>query len=140
MRYAMKKLLLAALLLLLLPVSAQAGTLTVTTAGFAALPATAPAGWPTNLKWPGGGAVNGSKSYTISDADYQQMLVWAANANNAQVVAAVCPAPCTTPPPYTVTGLQVLVSLVQNWVNGMIQAVSVQFTTPAQPPPPIVIQ
>jgi len=139
MRYAMKKLLLAALLLLL-PVSAQAGTLTVTTAGFAALPATAPAGWPTNLKWPGGGAVNGSKSYTISDADYQQMLVWAANANNAQVVAAVCPAPCTTPPPYTVTGLQVLVSLVQNWVNGMIQAVSVQFTTPAQPPPPIVIQ
>jgi len=32
------------------------------------------------------------------------------------------------------------VSLVQNWVNGMIQAVSVQFTTPAQPPPPISIQ
>jgi hypothetical protein len=129
----MKKLLL--LLLLLLPFTAQAGTLTVTTAGFAALPATAPAGWPTNLKWPGGGAVNGTKSYTISDADYQQMLVWAANANNAQIVAQLTP-----PPPYTVTGLQVLVSLVQNWVNGMIAAVQVQFTTPAQPPPPISIQ
>ena len=129
----MRKLLLA--LLLLLPISAQAGTLTVTTAGFAALPATAPSGWPSNLKWPGGGAVNGSKSYTISDTDYQLMLVWAANANNAQIIAQLTP-----PPPYTVTGLQVLVSLVQNWVNGMIAAVQVQFTTPAQPPPPIVIQ
>jgi len=129
----MIKLLLA--LLLLLPISAQAGTLTVTTAGFAALPATAPSGWPSNLKWPGGGAVNGSKSYTISDTDYQLMLVWAANANNAQIIAQLTP-----PPPYTVTGLQVLVSLVQNWVNGMIAAVQVQFTTPAQPPPPIVIQ
>ena len=134
----MKTLLL--ILFLLLPCLAQAGTLTVTTAGFATLPATAPAGWPTNLKWPGGGAVNGTKTYTISDADYVQMLVWAANANNAQIVAGVCPSPCGTPPPYTVTGLQVLVSLVQNWVTGMIQAVSVQFTTPAQPPPPIVIQ
>jgi hypothetical protein len=129
----MRKLLLA--LLLLLPISAQAGTLTVTTAGFAALPATAPSGWPSNLKWPGGGAVNGSKSYTISDTDYQLMLVWAANANNAQIIAQLTP-----PPPYTVTGLQVLVSLVQNWVNGMIAAVQVQFTTPAQPPPPISIQ
>ena len=129
----MRKLLLA--LLLLLPISAQAGTLTVTTAGFAALPATAPSGWPSNLKWPGGGAVNGSKSYTISDTDYQLMLVWAANANNGQIIAQLTP-----PPPYTVTGLQVLVSLVQNWVNGMIAAVQVQFTTPAQPPPPISIQ
>jgi hypothetical protein len=134
----MKKFLLA--LLFLLPFSAQAGTLTVTTAGFATLPATAPSGWPSNLKWPGGGAVNGTKTYTITDTDYQLMLVWAANANNAQIVAGVCPSPCGTPPPYTVTGLQVLVSLVQNWVNGMIQAVSVQFTTPAQPPPPITIQ
>jgi hypothetical protein len=134
----MRKLLLA--LFLLSPISAQAGTLTVSTAGFANTPATAPSGWPSNLKYPGGQTVNGTKTYTISDADYQLMLTWAANANNAQVVAAVCPAPCTTPPPYTVTGLQVLVSLVQNWVNGMISAVSVQFTTPAQPPPPISIQ
>src|SRR6516165_6172435 len=123
------------ILCLLLSCSAQAGTLTVTTSGFASLPATAPSGWPTNLKWPGGGAVNGSKSYTISDTDYVLMLVWAANANNAQIIAQLTP-----PPPYTVTGLQVLVSLVQNWVNGMIAAVQVQFTTPAQPPPPISIQ
>ena len=116
------------------------GTLTVTTAGFANSAATAPADWPANLVYPANAVVNGTKTYTISDTDYQLMLVWAANANNTQIVAGVCPSPCTTPPPYTVTGLQVLVSLVQNWVNGMIQAVSVQFTTPAQPPPPIVIQ
>ena len=134
----MKKLLFV--LLLMLPISAQAGTLTVTTSGFSTLPATAPAGWPSNLTWPGGGAVNGTKSYTISNADYQQMLIWAANANNTQIVAGVCPSPCMTQPPYMVTGLQVLVSLVQNWVNGMIAAVTVQFTTPAQPPPPITIQ
>jgi hypothetical protein len=127
------------ILCLLLSCSAQAGTLTVTTSGFASLPATAPSGWPTNLKWPGGGAVNGSKSYTISDTDYQLMLVWAANANNAQIIAAAGP-PTGTPPVYTVSGLNILLSLVQNWVNGMIQAVSVQFTTPAQPPPPISIQ
>ena len=133
----MKRLLLA--LLLLLPISAQAGTLTVTTAGFSNTPATAPSGWPSNLKYPGGQTVNGTKTYTISDADYQLMLTWAANANNAQIIAAAGP-PTGTPPVYTVTGLNILLSLVQNWVNGMIQAVSVQFTTPAQPPPPIVIQ
>jgi len=133
----MKKLLLA--LLLLLPISAQAGTLTVTTAGFANTPATAPSGWPSNLKWPNGQTVNGTKTYTISDADYQQMLVWAANANNAQIIAAAGP-PTGAPPVYTVSGLNILLSLVQNWINGMIQAVAVQFTTPAQPPPPISIQ
>ena len=133
----MKKLLV--LLILLLPASVQAGTLTVTTAGFANTPGTAPSGWPSNLKWPGGQTVNGTKTYTISDADYQQMLVWAANANNAQIIAAAGP-PTGTPPVYTVTGLNILLSLVQNCVNGMIQAVAVQFTTPAQPPPPISIQ
>jgi hypothetical protein len=110
------------------------GTLTVTTAGFANTPATAPAGWPANLKWPANAVVNGTKTYTITDADYQSMLVWAANANNAQIIASLTP-----PPPYTVTGLQVLLSLVQNWVNGMIQAVQVHFTVPAQQPPPITI-
>ena len=52
----------------------------------------------------------------------------------AQIIASLTP-----PPPYTVTGLQVLLSLVQNWVNGMIQAVQVHFTVPAQQPPPITI-
>ena len=134
----MKKCLLA-LLFVLSPSLAQAGTLTVTTAGFANTPATAPSGWPSNLKWPNGQTINGTKTYTISDADYQLMLTWAANANNAQIIAAAGP-PTGTPPVYTVTGLNILLSLVQNWVNGMIQAVSVQFTTPAQPPPPITIQ
>jgi hypothetical protein len=127
------------MLFLLLPGPAAAGTLTVTTAGFANTPATAPSGWPSNLKYPANQTVNGTKTYTITDTDYQLMLTWAANANNAQIIAAAGP-PTGTPPVYTVTGLNILLSLVQNWVNGMIQAVSVQFTTPAQPPPPIVIQ
>ena len=108
------------------------GTLTVTTAGFANSAATAPADWPANLVYPANAVVNGTKTYTISDADYGKMLSWAANANNAQLVG-------TNTPPVTVTGLQVLVSLVQNWVNGMIQAVQVHNTVPAQQPPPITI-
>jgi hypothetical protein len=140
----MKKLL---LLLLLVPSLAQAGTLTVTTSGFANTPATAPSDWPSNLTYPANAPVNGTKTYTINDADYQKMLAWAANANNPQIVAAANPAPPAPPtcgntplPPCTVTGLQVLVSLVQNWVNGMIQAVQVHNTVPAQQPPPITIQ
>jgi hypothetical protein len=110
------------------------GTLSISTAGFANLPATAPSGWPNNLKWPSGGATNGTKTYTISDADWVRLMVWAANANNTQIVAQLTP-----PPPYTVTGIQILLSLVQNWINGMIQAVQVNDTVPAQQPPPITI-
>ena len=127
----MRKLLLA--LCFLLPISAQAGTLTVTTSGFANTPATAPSDWPSNLVYPANQTVNGTKTYTISDADYQKMLAWAANANNTQLVG-------TSTPPVTVTGLAILLSLVQNWVNGMIQAVQVHNTVPAQLPPPISIQ
>jgi hypothetical protein len=114
------------------------GTLAITASGFANLPATAPSGWPTDLIWPGSGAVNGTKSYTINDADWLNILVWAANANNAQLIAA-SPAPPPAPPPYTVTGANVLVSLVQNWINGIIQAVQHQFTTPPSVPPPVTI-
>ena len=114
------------------------GTLTVTTAGFANTAATAPHDWPANLVYPANAVVNGTKAYTISDADYGKMLSWAANANNAEIIAALN-LPAGTPPPYTVTGLHVLLSLVQNWVNGMIQAVQVHNTVPAQQPPPITI-
>jgi hypothetical protein len=114
------------------------GTLTITAANFAALPATAPSDWPANLTWPGGTTVNGSKAYTISDADWVKLMAWAANANNAQIVAALNP-PAGTPPPYTVSGVQVLLSLVQNWIQGMIQAQQVHATIPAQQPPPVTI-
>ena len=114
------------------------GTLTVSTSGFANTAATAPADWPSNLTYPANAVVNGTKAYTITDADYGKMLSWAANANNAQIIAAA-PPPTGTPPVYSVTGLQILLSLVQNWVNGMIQAVQVHNTVPAQQPPPITI-
>jgi len=114
------------------------GTLAITASGFANLPASAPAGWPTNLTWPGAVTVNGTKSYTINDADWVNIMVWAANANNPQLIAA-SPAPPPAPPPYTVTGVGVLLSLVQNWINGIIGAVQHQFTTPPQAPPPVTI-
>src|SRR6516225_8573995 len=105
------------------------GTLTVTTAGFANTAATAPPDWPANLVYPANAVVNGTKAYTISDADYGKMLSWAANVNNSEIIAAA-PPPTGIPPVYSVTGLQVLLSLVQNWVNGMIQAVQVHNTVP----------
>jgi hypothetical protein len=114
------------------------GTLSVTASGFANFPATAPAGWPSNMTWPGNSAVNGTKSYTISDADWVSIMVWAANANNAQLIAA-SPSPPPAPPPYTLTGANVLLSLVQNWINGIIQAVQHQFTTAPSVPPPVSI-
>jgi hypothetical protein len=115
------------------------GTLTISAAGFAALPAQPPPNWPDNLTWPAGGAVNGSKAYTISDADWVKLLGWAANANNAQLVANIAGNPATSPPPYVVTGVQCLLSLVQNWINGMISATTQHYTTEPQVPPPISI-
>jgi len=115
------------------------GTLQITAAGFANLPATAPSLWPSNLTYPTSGATNGSKTYTISDADWIRLVTWAANANNLQLVNGSSNPP-PAPPPHTVTGVQVLLSLVQNWINGMIGAEQQFGTTPPQPPTPVVIQ
>ena len=78
--------------------------------------------------------MNGSKPYTISDADWVLLMGWAANANNAHIAAAQ-----PGNPPFAVTGTQVLLSLVQNWINGMINATQLHYTTPPAVPPPISI-
>jgi hypothetical protein len=110
------------------------GTLQISAAGFANLPAQPPANWPANFTWPAGAPVNGNKTYTISDADWVLLMGWAANANNAQIAAAQ-----SGQPPFAVTGIQVLLSLVQNWINGMMSATQHHYTTPPQVPPPISI-
>lgn len=60
---------------------------------------------------------NPSKSYTVSDADLQKVLDWAAVAFASQL-------------PPTPTSSQILLAWVQNWVNGTKTAVQ-QFETPA---------
>ena len=108
------------------------GTVQITSTGFAALPGTPPKNWPTNIVWPGGATFNGSKSYTISDADAQQIFSWIATTYNAQLVG-------TNPPPVSVPALQIFVA----WLNGFMQAttnsVQQQQITPAVTTPPISI-
>lgn len=64
---------------------------------------------------------NPSKSYTVSDADLQAVLNWAASA----FAGALPPTP---------TNPQILQAWIQNWVNGTKSAVQ-QFQTPAPVPP-----
>lgn len=111
---------------------AFAGTLTVTAGGFSTLPASAPAGWPATVTWPGSTSPNGSKVYTISDADWVKILTWVA-ASQTSIQGTV-----TTPS--TPTAPQILLSWLQIWVNGTVSAVVQYFTTPAVPPAPPVIQ
>jgi hypothetical protein len=115
------------------------GTLSISASGFANLPAQAPAGWPANLVWPANGVVNGTKTYTISDSDWVSIMVWAASYNNQEIIKA-SPNPPPAPPPYTVSGTGVLLSLVQSWINSIVREVQRQFTQPAVVPPPISIQ
>lgn len=95
------------------------GTLTITSSGFAATPASAPAGWPAGITWPASATVNGTKTYTINDADLVSLLTWAA-------ATTITPNLVTPPTP---TALQVLVNWLQIWVNGTKNAVQ-QFFTP----------
>ena len=110
------------------------GTMVITSSGFANLPAQAPKNWPANIVWPGGGNINGTKNYTISDADAQQILSWIAETYNATLIAGK-----PEPPPFTVAALQIYVA----WLNGFMAAtadsVQRQQHTPATVPPLISI-
>jgi hypothetical protein len=110
------------------------GTMAITSSGFANLPAQPPTNWPDNITWPGGGNINGTKTYTISDADAQQILSWIATTYNQTLIEGKAP-----PPPFTVPALQIYVA----WLNGFMAAttdsVQRQQYVPAAPPPPISI-
>jgi hypothetical protein len=108
------------------------GTVTITSSGFSALPASAPLHWPPNLTWPVGLAVNGTKSYTISDTDMLAMLSWIATTYNTTLVGA-------STPPVTVTAAQLLLAWLNGWMQAVTNAVQQQQTVPASPPPPISI-
>ncbi|HEX4500631.1 MAG TPA: hypothetical protein VH187_05575 [Scandinavium sp.] len=108
------------------------GTVTVTSSGFAALPSTAPTHWSANITWPAGGSINGTKSFTISDADIQQMMSWIAQTYNAVLVG-------NSPPPVTVLAVQIFVAWFDGFMRTTTAGVQQQQTLPPQVPPPITI-
>jgi hypothetical protein len=74
----------------------------------------------------GSALVNGSKSYTISDADVQSLLDWA-TVNYASAL------------PLTPTDQQILLAWVQGWINATKVSVQQFKTPPAVVPPQISI-
>lgn len=67
---------------------------------------------------------NPSKVYTVSDADLQSLLNWAA----ASYVSVLPPTP---------TNQQILLAWIQGWVNATKTAVQ-QFETPPPTVPPVI--
>jgi hypothetical protein len=104
------------------------GTLTITAAGFANLPATAPANWPPFIVYPAGGSPNGSKVYTWTDADWLRTITWVAGTQYQP--------PAGQTPPYTVTATQLLLAYVQGWINATAQNER-QYATQTIVPAPI---
>lgn len=101
------------------------GTITITAAGFSNLPTSAPSGWPSDVVYPASGATNGTKTYTVSDADWVTLITWAADMYFSG-----------SPPP-SPTGQTILLAWVQGWVNATKNAIQQKFTP--QPVPPAQI-
>lgn len=110
--------------------TAHAGTLTITASGFSSLPATAPANWPAGITYPASQSPNGTKTFTISDADWQQLITWAASAT-------ITPNTATPPTP---TAGQILLNWVNIWATGTKQAIQQYNAVPASVPPAINMQ
>jgi hypothetical protein len=97
------------------------GTITITASGFSNLGAQ-PVNWPTTVTYPTSGSPNGTKTYTINDADWLSLLTWTA-ASQSSVQG-------TTLAPSTPTASAILLAWLQIWINGTETAVQ-QFETPA---------
>lgn len=103
------------------------GTVTVTTAGFSNLPATAPAGWPSYVVYPANAAMNGSHSYTVNDADWLRLIQWTAA---SQFQSGTPSAPATP------SALQILLAWVQIlWGTTQMSEQQYSKTPPVVPPP-----
>lgn len=76
----------------------------------------------------GSSVVNGSKSYTVSDADIQNVIDWAKDA------FATPSTPQNPSPP--LTNAQALLAWVNSWIQGTKDAVRRFKTIPAVVPPP----
>ena len=107
------------------------GTLTITGSGFATLGASAPANWPAGVTFPASGNPNGTKTYTVSDADWLSLLTWMASNQQAQISAVTG----SSVAPLTPTAAQILLAWLQIWINGTKTSVQ-QFQTAAPVAPP----
>lgn len=113
------------------------GTVTITASGFSALGASPPANWPplTQVAFPVGGNPNGTKTYTINDADWLMLLTWVARSQfQATAGPPGQPAVAATP-----TAPQMLLAWLNIWINGTKQAVQQDNAVPAAVPPPIAV-
>jgi hypothetical protein len=109
------------------------GTVTITSAGFGVLPAGAPPQWPSgSVNWPAGGSINGTKAFTINDADVQSMLAWIATNYSTQLVG-------SNTPPVTVSAIAIVLAWLQGFMQATTDATQRHHTTPPQVPPPITI-
>jgi len=115
------------------------GTLTISGAGFATLGATPPANWPANVTFPANGNPNGTKTYTVSDADWLRLLTWMATNQQPQIENVLGLSPPITFP-LTPTAAQILLAWLQIWINGTKNAVQSFETPPAVIPTQINVQ
>lgn len=111
------------------------GTLTVTASGFSNLGASAPADWSANVTFPANGSPNGTKTYTVSDADWLSLLTWMASAQQSQIGGVVAPVNGV----YSPSAAQILLAWLNIWINGTKSSVQQFKTQPAVVPPPITI-
>lgn len=114
------------------------GTLTITASGFSNLGASSPSNWPSNVTFPANGNPNGSKSYTVNDADWLSLLTWMASQQQGQIQG-VTGAPAVGQP-LAPTAAQILLAWLQIWINGTKASVQQFETVPAVVPPPITMQ
>lgn len=112
------------------------GTLTITASGFANLGAAAPAKWPTGtVTFPANGSPNGTKTYTVSDADWLSLLTWVASSQTGNLETILG----TTVLPLTPSAAQILLAWLAIWVNASKASIQQFNTVPAVVPSPITM-
>lgn len=115
------------------------GTWTFTTTGYAALPAQAPANWPSYVTYPGAAdaSVNNTHTFTMNDADFLRLLTWVATSQFQATGGGQGGGPITPAAP---TVSQMCRSLeLGPWWGGVKQAEQQLSTVPAAMPPPITV-